>query len=309
MKTLAILFFSLAILCPQSSSAQLLGKLKDATMRKIEQRVEDKIVEELSEELARRAMKPVDKAFDDFLRASYQKESGEDMSSEEFDSLMNSTSSAYTDFLVALNTSADIPAEYNFDISLDIETREESKEVMKTEMLFAKGASYIGFKQEDTDEDVIVVMDSEKDLFVMYNRSQGTAQAVPSMFSLSSSFATAYMDEDEAYELKYFDATGKTKKIQGYSCSEFKGETNSQKFTAYFTDDLSIDWTDSFGKMASSMAPQTYNKEYEKAKGVLMKSESQDLETKKKTRWEVKNVSEEPFSLKKDDFKLVGLSE
>lgn len=308
MKTIVILFFSLSLLCPQSSSAQLLGKLKDATMRKIEQRIEDKIVEELSEELARRAMKPVDKAFDDFLRASYEKDSGEEMSSEEFDSLMNSTSSAYADFLVALNENADIPEEYNFDIGLDIETREESKEVMKTRMLFAKGASYIGFKQDDSEEDIIIVMDSENDLFVMYNLTQGAAQAVPSMFSLSKGLATAYMDEEE-YALKYFDATGKTKKVQGYTCSEFKGETNSQKFTAYFTDELPIDWTDNFGKMVTSMAPRTYNKEYEKATGVLMKSESQDLETKKKTKWEVKNVSEEPFSLKKDDFKIQGLSE
>jgi len=71
------------LFCIPTSEAQLFKKLVDRTADKIAQRAEDKIVEGVSNELANRAMRPLDKAFDDifsqFTGKLYNKTIAEDL--------------------------------------------------------------------------------------------------------------------------------------------------------------------------------------------------------------------------------------
>lgn len=309
MRTIQLSLAILVLALPLSTNAQLLGKLKRAVQDKVEQRIEDKIVEELSEELANRAMKPINKAFDEFLKASYENETGEKYDQAKFDSLMAESGEAYMDFLGSMNKVANVPAQYDFQYVLEIETQEESKEKHKTNMFFSKDTGVMGFHQTQDGQDMFMVMDPENDLMALFNNEDKTAQAMPSMFTLTKSLATVYVDEED-YHLWSFESTGKTKKIAGYNSKEYVGETELGKFSTYVSTELPFDWRDTYGGLLQAISPKLYNDEsYDGINGMMMKSESYDKETKKKSRWEVKKVSTEGFTIQKSNYKFNGLTD
>ena len=309
MRTFQLALALLILGLPLNSNAQLFGKLKKAVQDKVEQRIEDKIVEELSEELANRAMKPINKAFDDYLKASYENETGEKYDQAKFDSLMAESGAAYMDFLGSMNKVANVPSQYDFEYVLEIETQEESKEKEYTKMFFTKDTGVMGFHQTQDGQDMLMIMDPENDLMAIFNNEDKTAQAVPSMFTLTNSLAAAYIDEED-YKIWSFEPTGKTKKIAGYNSKEYKGETEFDKFSTYVTNELPFDWRDTYGGLLQAISPKLYNDEsYEQLNGMMMKSESYDKETKKKSKWEVKKVSSEGFSIIKADYQFNGLTD
>lgn len=307
MKIFQLLILSILFVIPQITNAQLFGKLKKAVQDKVEQRIEDKIVEELSEELANRAMKPINKAFDEFLKSSYENETGEKWDQAKFDSVMTASGEAYVDFLEGMNKAANVPEEYVFDVVLDVETQEESKEKNRTEMMFSTTSSVMGFHQNFDDDDIMMVMDPDNDLMVMFNLKEKTAQAMPSMFTLTKGLAAVYI-EDTDYQVLSFEETGKTKKIAGYNSKEFKGETTDAKFSTYLSTELPFDWKDMYGGLIESIAPKIYNENYRKLEGMMMKSENIDKETNKKSKWEVKKVSTVKEKITKGDFQFVGIN-
>lgn len=306
MKIQLITILCLLISFPLTSDAQLLGRLKRAVKDKVEKRIEDKIVEELSEELANRAMKPINKAFDEYLKSSYETETGEKWDQAKFDSLMTASGEAYMDFLGGMNKAANVPAEYVFDIVLDIETQEENDQKHRTEMYFSLSNSAMGFHQKEDKQDMIIIMDPDNDVMVMFNVKENKAQAMPSMFSITKGVAAAYVEEEDL-AISNFEATGKTKKIAGYNSSQYKGETKDDKFTTYLTTDLPFDWKDTYGGLIESIAPKMYNENYNQIKGMMMRSESINKESKKKSSWEVKKVSEVTKKIKKADFEFPGV--
>lgn len=309
MRTIQLSLALLILVLPLNSNAQLFGKLKKAVKDKVEQRIEDKIVEELSEELANRAMKPINQAFDDYLKASYENETGEKYDQAKFDSLMAESGAAYMDFLGSMNKVANVPAQYDFQYVLEIETQEESKDKIKTKMFFTKDTGVMGFHQTEDGQDMFMIMDPENDLMALFNNEDKTAQAMPSMFTLTNSLAAAYVDEED-FKIWSFEPTGKTKKIAGYNSKEYKGETEFDKFSTYVTDELPFDWRDTYGGLLQAISPKLYNDEsYEDINGMMMMSESYDKETKKKSKWEVKKVSSEGFSIRKADYQFNGITD
>ena len=307
MKIFQLIVLVLIFIAPQITHAQLFGKLKKAVQDKVEQRIEDKIVEELSEELANRAMKPINQAFDQFLKSSYENETGEKWDQAKFDSVMTASGGAYMDFLEGMNKAANVPDQYTFDVVLEIETQEESKEKNRTEMMFSTSSSVMGFHQDFDDDDIMMVMDPDNDLMVMFNLKEKTAQAMPSMFTLTKGLASAYV-KDSDYEVLSFEETGKTKKIAGYNSKEYKGETTDAKFNTYLSTELPFDWKDMYGGLIESISPKIYNENYRNLNGMMMKSENVDKKTNKKSKWEVKKVSTVSEKINKSDFKFTGLN-
>lgn len=306
MKHISILVLTLIFVLPESSDAQLLGRIKRAAQNKIEQKVADRVVEEVSNEIARQAMKPINKAFDDYLKAQYESETGEEFDQAKFDSVMTAMGSGYTAFIEGMNKSANVPDQYIFDITLEVETQEQSKEKTISHLMFSKADGTLGFHQTEDGEDMLIVMDPKNDVMVMFNQKENTGQAIPALFSATRSLAKVYVDEED-YVLTNFEETGKTKKIAGYQSKQYKGETNESKFTAYFSDGLPFDWTEVFGDFLMSISPRIYNDHYDKMEGMMMQSEEYDKETKKKSKWEVKKVSETTKTILKSDYKFPGV--
>lgn len=306
MKNYQLIILLLLFIAPEVTNAQLLGRLKRAVQDKVEQRIEDKIVEELSEELANRAMKPINKAFDEYLKSSYETETGEKFDQAKFDSVMTASGEAYMAFLGGMNKTANVPAEYSFDVILDVETQEENDEKQRTEMLFSTTTSAMGFHQKENDEDMLIVFDPDNDVMVMFNLKENKAQAMPSMFTLTKSIASVYVEEEDIAIIG-FKATGKTKKVAGYNSKEYKGETKEANFSTYLTTELPFDWKDMYGGLIESISPKMYHESYDQINGMMMKSESIDKETKKKSKWEVKKVSEVNKKILKADYKFPGV--
>lgn len=311
MKTRLLLLASLIILIPGLTNAQLLGKLKRAVQDKVEKKIEDKIVEELSEELANRAMKPINKAFDEYLKSSYESETGEKWDQAKFDSVMMAGGEAYANFLGAMNKAANVPAEYNFDYELVVETQEESKQKTTSRMYFSNSSGIMGVEQTEAGDNNFLVMDPDNDVIVLYNDKKKTAQALPSMFSMTKTLGAVYAEDmQDDFVLKSFEKTGKTKKIAGYNSVQYKGETNLDKFTTYISDELPFDWKDIYGGLIESIAPKIYSHGgYDKIEGMMMKSETLDLETNKKSKWEVKKVSDNGMQINKADYTFGGMKE
>jgi len=296
------------LVAPIASEAQLLGRLKRAVKDKVEKKIEDKVVEELSEELANRAMKPINEAFDEYLKSSYETQSGEKWDQGQFDSLMTASGEAYMNFLGGMNKSANVPDQYTFDITLAVETQEENDQKQQTEMYFSLSSSAMGFHQKEDDKDMIIIMDPDNDVMVMYNLKENKAQAMPSMFSLTKGLAEVYVKEEDV-AISNFEETGKTKKIAGYNSKQYRGETKDDKFTTYLTTELPFDWKDMYGGLIESIAPKMYHDSYNQMKGMMMRSTTTDKKTKKKSSWEVTDVSEVSKKINKADFKFAGVED
>lgn len=301
-----IFFLSIFIIISyQTGQAQLLKKLKNRAMDKIEKRVEDKVVEELSEEIARRVMKPVDKAFDDMLKASYRSEHGEELSDEQIDSIMQSAGSNYVKFLETLNTSVELPDSYEFDFSMTMETKEENGEKNEIEMWLGEASSILGIKETDNNKGFIII-DMKNDIVVMYSEENGKkkAQAIPSMLKLTGTM----MANNQKMDNVKIEGPGKSKKILGYKSYEYKVESEEMKSKYFISKEVPFSWYDSFYKSMTQYAPGLYNENMEKVEGMMLEGEMFDKKSKKKSFMKTKDISEKRFSIDNSEYSMAGIS-
>lgn len=307
MKRIFTILVSLILLTPQIGQSQFFKKIKKAAQDKIEKRVEEKIVEEVSEEIANRAMKSVNQAFDQYLKSSYESETGEQWDQSKFDSVMTAAGNSYVSFIEGMNKSANIPDQYTFDVKLDIETQEDSKDKVYSEMMFSTADDVVAIHQTENGKDMIMVMDANNDVLVMFNQKDKTAQAVPSIFSLSKGLSSMHVHlEEEDYKPIFFRQSGKSKKVAGYNAKEYIGETKDDKFSGYFSTELP-ELHETYGHMIKSLSPIIYEEFYSKVKGMMLTSESIDKGTKKKLKWKVKKVTETTITISKSDYDIPGV--
>lgn len=302
MKKVNSLLFAIILLMPQYAQSQFLKNLKKAAQDKIEQRVADEITERVAEEIANRAMKSIDKAFDQYLQSSYESETGEKYDPAKFDSLMRVAGEGYVSFIEQLNKSANVPDQYSFDLVLDVETKEGSKE-SNGQMFLSTTNRAVAFHDLDDAKDMIVVMDPENDVMVMFNKKEMTGQAIPSLFSLTSGISELHPIID--YKLISFENTGKTNKIAGYSTQGYKGETSISTFEGYYSTELNH-VGESYNQMINSLTPILYDDIYSKTKGMILWTESIDKETNVKSILEVTKLTETSKTISKSDYKFPG---
>ena len=305
-----LLIIAISLTSITVSNAQLLNRLKKRTMDKIENRFEEKVVEELSEEIARRAMQPVDKAFDSFLRQSYRKEYGEDYSDKQIDSLMNSIGSNYTQFLEAMNTAADLPPTYTFDFQYTIETKEENGDKNEATMWLGSDDAVMGILQKDQPNS-FVIMDMKNDNIVMYSERDGkkTAQALPSMMSMAGALVESSTEFQDHMDNMTIDGPGKTKKIQGYTASLYKVETEDDISEYYVTTEVPFSFNENFFKNMAQYFPSMYNTELTSMKGMMLEGETYNKKTKKKSYYKTKDIKEKKVVINNAEYTQVGLME
>lgn len=270
------------------SQAQIFGRIMDRAKDKVSQRIEDKVVERISEEIARAAMKPIDKAIDDMLKERYEQ-----------DSINGKTDVDYGAFAKAFLQPVNLPDSYTFDITLECETKDYDGDKSKMEMLMTKDGSAIGFVQIDEDKRTLMIFDTENDLMAVYNEEEKKVQGMPSMLSLAGAMASTNKDED-AYEMT-MEKTGKTKKIAGYKCDEWKIDDEETTTTAYVAEDFPVSWKKAFGPYLKQMLPTTQRDQM--PEGMTLKSESKTKAKNKKSKFEVKKVIETPYTINNKDYK------
>jgi hypothetical protein len=293
------IFMFLAFLCfAQTSDAQLMGRIMDRAKNKLERKIEEKIVEEISEEIARRAYRPVEKAIEDAARQKYQDSlnKGEAVDWEKL-------GESYAAFLNGLNKAANLPDQYHFDLTQEVEVIDYNKKRSYIRMYYSAKDPILGMENTDDDnKKQLVVIDIQRDLVVLYTTEKNgnkTGQALPGVLGLSS--ALSKNTADEYYTS--INKTGKTKKIAGYDCKEFTGESKEELMEIYTTVQFPVNLDKTMGPYLQKFAPAAYYENAQSVSGMLMQSENtRKDDPTKKFSWTTKKVNQRPFEIKTDDY-------
>lgn len=277
------------IVISQSTSAQIFGRILDRAQEKLENKLEAELVERLSDEIARAAWKPVDKAVDDMFRERYVQ-----------DSIAGKTDRDYSGFMTAFLTPVDLPATYQFDISLTAETKDYDGDKNTMTMRLRKDGTAIGIWQEA--EQSLLVLDTENDIMACYSEKDGKKQvtAFPSMLSMASQFAAAEMEENPMV----MEKTGKTKTVEGYKCTEWRTEDEETTSKVWVAEDFPVSWKDSFKALMEQVSPTTARENF--PDGMMLRSETKTKKKGKKSTYEVKEIEEKTYIVNNTDYEQIA---
>jgi len=277
-------------------NAQILGRVFDRAADKISDRISDEISDAIARELEKKLMKSVDDAMDDMLKERYQR-----------DSLDGSASGSYNDFLKAFLTPVDLPESYTFDMVLHADTRDYDGEKNKIEFMVTKDGSLLGVKSYQDDEDATIIFDMKNDIMVTYQIEDGEKQvlAMPNMLSVGGAFVKANIDEEDMETT--MEKTGKTKKIEGHKCNEWKIDSEETVTRAYIAEDFPISWKDSHSQFLSQVMPTT--KRDDLPEGMALKSESKTKKKGKKSSFLVTKIDDAAYTINNGDYKQITYGE
>ncbi len=296
-----VLIFSI-----DKSQSQIMGSILGEATRKINRKVEDKLVQVISDEIVRRAFKPVERTMDSLMRERFQDSIG---TQEEVD--WDKWSEAYTNYLSNMNAAVDLPPSYSFDVIQMVETT-SNKEKSNVTLYYSENQGIFGIETEDKKEGKsTIVLDVEKDAAIMYStdkKGNKSGQVVPNFFKMMSSFANdSNVKVDDEDDMK-FKATGKTKKVAGYTCQEYKGESKEDNISMYLTQDFPVKKDKSMESFFMKFAPESYNKNnaYKDINGVVLEYENISKTKKSETNtWVTKSVKKEAFKINNDEYGLM----
>ncbi len=262
-------------------NAQFFNKVIDRATDKIADRAADK----LAEKIADMAMRPINSAIDSMIRTNYENDS------------INGTLTVadYESFLSGLDKSEAVPASYSFDIMMEMETTDKGGDKSRSKMYYTQSGDHLGIENEDQ----FFVWDMKNDIMVNYNQKDNSAFAISSMMN-SKWYAKAVEDHFEPYTL---EKTGKTKKIAGYTCDQYKGENSEEKIEFYAAQEFPITWQSATGAMMKQFAPESYFDKLQEIEGMILRSEQEDKDSGKRiAKWETKKVEEKTTELLKSDY-------
>ena len=293
MKNIILLFILLAT-SMQSANTQILGNIFDRATDKISDRISDEINDAIYREIEKATMRAIDDAMDDMLRERY-----------ESDSINGRTTSAdYNGFLKAFMTPVELPANYTFDIVLQADTKDYNGKKSKIEFMLTKDGSLLGLKNMDKEEASLIIFDLTNDVIATYTVEDNKKQvmAMPNMMTYGGAYIKANIDEDDMKTT--MEKTGKTKKIEGYKCEEWKIEDEKTVTKAYIATEFPISWKESHSKFLSYMMPTTQKDEM--PNGMALKSESKTKKKNKKSSFVVTKVVDTPFVFDNTEYEQIS---
>ncbi len=243
------------------SLKDLLKKKKETTEETTEEKAEEK-TKDRSGGLAKKSIrsgvdKRLDKLFgtssDDEDKTEKKEEVRETSSSSENDDDYSSSSSGFGMNAIlsgmGMTGSADVKDVYKFDALIEMtivnydSDGEASDPGKYVSYIDADSPDYgISFAGGDEDEEMLMIFDTENSLMLTLMESDGekTGFAVGFTEDQQASIEESYEEGEENAETNPPDIkkTGKTKKILGYKCDEYKTEDESSIVSMWVTDDL-----------------------------------------------------------------------
>ena len=270
-----LLAFVLVLPTSQAQFDQLLKRTSD----KLADEVTRMAVEKLSDIIAQKAAEQIERKFDEMLMKAMEDDSTY-QSSYNRDSAMYRMGQDYAAFLNGLNDAADLPEEYNFDVNMLVEVITENDEPQNMRMYFSRTEAIFAIQTATSEtESQLILMDFDKDVMVMYKDANGekTAQAVPNVMKFAGKMANSADVEPTDYTIT--PIKGK-QKIAGFKCYGYEGVSEEDKFEAWMTDDLDIEWQQTFGNAMQNFASANiYNEKWEEMKGVALSQKIFDAKT------------------------------
>ena len=294
----------LLVLTNVQVSGQLFNSILKEAQRKIEQRVADKIVDAVSDEIAKRAFRPIETSMDSMMRKSYQ-----DSVNQGKDVDWKKAGKSYAEFLQGMNEAVDLPPSYTFDIRQDIEMTEYDGKKVNMVMFYSQKQPFYGIETRDKDnESSLIVMDLEKDAMVMYSTSKKgkkQTQTFANVSRFSKSMASAVTENQNATRDFNMQKTGKTKKVAGYTCEEFRVVSPKMEMLMYVTKDVPILWNERSSVYMGQFAPADYAfaNQYQKNGGAMLEYTATQTEGKKETStWTTTSIKKEAYSINNSEY-------
>ena len=292
----------------QNVDAQLLRSIKKRTEQKIKQRAEEKIVEGISEELARRAMRPLDKAFDDMIRQSYRDQYGTEFDTTMYAGDPKGQAAHMNSMLNLMYGTAELQEEYIFYYVVEVEITDFGEEKpQKIKMLIDPDGNLFGIDQKEGKSEKIMVFDIKNDQVIMFDKKEKTAMAIPNVMKMASIYGQRNA-ENVNDKIISFKRLSDSKKILDYLCQGYEMETEAYSSIFYSTQELPFNWSNTFGSFAQNISPNFTrdNSDYP-MNSMLMEGITKSKEESTYSKWLVKKVSEKKMRIKSKDYELQNL--
>lgn len=286
---------------------RFLDKLLDKTAEK----VEESVTESASDKAAEESGEAVDRWLDG-LFGGQGTETGGDASGEDAPAGggayggadPEATNAMLQRMMGDMDRSADVPEAYRFDLVMDIELR-EGDDVTPISLLVSEDGGLFGFRADDGDGGTQTsVIDAERSLMAVFqDRADGTRQAMalPNMMEMAAAWGGSAESVEEEMDGYTFAATGRTKDIAGYRCREYHGEDEDSEVDFWITDELPVDWMETFRQGFGATLPTAYTAAYGGLDGAMMEAHATEKggET---THWITTAVHAGGQTIRKSDY-------
>ncbi len=273
-----------------TAQSQIFGKI----LKEVTKDVTDHIVEKATEEIANKIARNINKKFDEALASSY-------------DSTQQVKYPTYDGYLTAMNSKANIPKEFNFDLFMDIETKADN-ETSEIRMYLSKNSKVVGMETVEEGNTSLIIMDIDNDVMIVYSTDKNgnkTAQAMPSFSKLAKLGLQMSANEAEQDNESFFEKTGRTKTIAGYTCDEYKGGTKDGTYKAYFANDFPVKWEETYFGYWGQYISDDQKKKFPAGKnlGMMMRMKTKDNDGNK-SKWEVIFIKNESTKIVNSEYKF-----
>ena len=271
------LIISVFLFTMPSGAAQL-NSLLDRTTRKLTRELENMAVEKISDVIAQKAAEAIEKEFDKLLMEAMK----EDSATYDRDSAYYALGNSYGQFLQGLNDAADIPEAYTFDLDILYEVRSENEKPEQMRYFFSSSEPIMGIQTAKSETNwQFVVIEVGNDVTVLYQHDgdKKSAQAIPNMMKLAGNLSQSQQGEIAGeFDYEINKLPGK-KRVAGYKCEGWEGKGDGKRFETWMTDELGVDWKQTFGEMVSQFAGNAnYQQSWSGMEGMVMMSENYEQE-------------------------------
>ncbi len=290
---------------------RFLDKLLDKTTEK----VEESVTESASDKAAEESGEAVDRWLDGLFGGSGESPSGEGADpAVEGDAAPGAhpyggadpeaTNAMLQRMMGDMDRSADVPEAYRFDLVMDIELR-EGDDVTPISLLVSEDGGLFGFRADDGNGGTQTsVIDAERSLMAVFqDRADGTRQAMalPNMMEMAAAWGGSAESVEAEMDGYTFAATGRTKDIAGYRCREYHGEGEDSEVDFWITDELPVDWMETFRQGFGATLPTAYTAAYGGLDGAMMEAHATEKggET---THWITTAVHAGGQTIRKSDY-------
>ncbi len=284
-----------------SIHAQLLKKLKN----KVEQAAEDAVANKAAE----KASQEVEKQMDTLLNPDPNYES---QSQEKLQKLLTQSD----------NSMIIIEDVYTFDTNVVYKMHmisDGKPASMDYSMWFTHDHNYMATKIEnieneesknkETQMEMFTIIDEKNEAMIMLMESQKMAQVI-SMEKIKNLANSQVDKKNNEIVTPNIKKTGRTKKIIGYTCEEFSGQTEDGIISFWITHDINLYQKNMFLNMSKSLGGDQFQSFPDAAKGFLMETNFEDNTGKNKgdkTSMVVTKIDKKSLQISTKEYQKIDL--
>ncbi len=283
----------ISLLSMNNLEAQLLKKLKN------------KVKEATEDVLAEKAAQEAEKTLDSILEADpeyqpeYEKQlqqmmtqGAENIKIEE--SYTFNTKVMYNMTVTDPDTSSDIKYEMWYA---------ENEDYMATKTLDNKNSTSKGVPNS-----VLSILDDKNQAIIVILEAQKIAQLLP-MDNIEEVDVDESGEVEDDTEFEGLKKTGRSKKILGYNCEEFVTQNDSNKYSFWITQELSLFHKNMLFNLSESLGANTFDHIPEEAKGFMMEMSYENFSKKEKGFMQVLDIEKTNNSIFMKDYQLMSLGQ